>query len=121
MAGLRLPKRMQDFQTPSHARAAQQEKEAARRIGGRRTNGSGCGYEQADVRLKGFVRLECKTTKHASFSVTNELIDKLETAEFGAGEVPIMQIELELGKRKVLVMPDWALDLVTEALKAAAK
>lgn len=114
---LRTPKRLQGH-TPSHARARMQEKAAAKRIGGTVTRGSGSGRVRGDVRLKGFVRLEAKTTKHRSFSVTDELIDKLEAAVFGVGEVPIMQIELGLGARKVLVMPDWALDLIVEALSA---
>lgn len=78
--------------------------------------GSGCGRVRGDVRLKGFVRLEAKTTKHASFSVTEDLLDKLESAVVGSGEVPMMQIELRLGARKVLLLPDWSLDLIVEAL-----
>lgn len=115
---LKTPKRLQGH-TPSHARARAQEQAAAKRIGGVVTRGSGSGRVRGDVRLKGFVRLEAKTTKHRSFSVNDELLDKLETAVFGTGEVPVMQIELALGERKVLVMPDWALDYIVEALKDA--
>ena len=117
---LALPKRLRAA-SPAHARSKVQERETAKRIGGLVTKGSGSGNEKGDVRLKGFVRIEAKTTKHSSFSVTDELIQKLEDAEVGAGEVPIMQVELRCGQRKVLVMPDWALDLITEALKGGAK
>jgi hypothetical protein len=104
--------------SPAHARSKVQERETAKRIGGKVTKGSGSGDERGDVRLRGFVRVENKTTKHRSFSVTDELISKLEGAVFGAGEVPVLQIELALGQRKVLVLPDWALDMIVEALQA---
>lgn len=117
---LRLPKRLEGA-TPSHARARAQEAIAAKRIGGVGVKGSGSGDERGDVRLKGFVRLEAKTTKHASFAVTAEIIAKLERAVFGSGEVPILQVELGLGTHKVLVMPDWALDLIVEALQHAKR
>lgn len=116
MSDLRVPKRLMG-QSPAHNRSKVQEREAAKRIGGRVTKGSGSGYEQADVRLRGVVRVECKTTKNKSFSVTGELIEKLEAATFGSGEVPVLQIELELGKHKLLVMPDWALDMIVGAAR----
>lgn len=102
----------------SHARAVTQEKQTAARIGGRTVVGSGSKFEKGDVRLKGVVRIEAKTTKNASFSVTEAIIDKLEQACFGAGEVPILQVEILGGKRRCLVIPDWALDDILEALKA---
>lgn len=117
---MRVPKRLQGA-TPAHARSKVQEAAVAKRIGGKVTAGSGSGYEMGDVRLRGFVRLEAKTTKHTSFSVTREIIDKLESATFGTHEVPILQVELELGRRKVIVMPDWALDMVVELLQTRTK
>lgn len=112
---LKVPKRLQ-APSPSHARSRVQEKETAQRLGGVRVKASGAGDEKGDVRLRGFLRIENKTTKNKSFSVTSEMIEKLEMAAFGSGEVPLIHIELELGKSKVVVMPDWALDLVKEAL-----
>jgi hypothetical protein len=44
------------------------------------------------------------------------MVEKLELATFGSNEVPVLQIELELGKHKVLVLPDWALEMIKEAL-----
>ena len=116
---MNIPKRMAG-QTPSHARAKIQEAGIAKRIGGRITPGSGSGDEKGDVRLKGFVRVEAKTTKNASFSITADILKKLDDATFGSGEVPILQVELCLGKYKIVVMPDWALDLVVDALKNRA-
>jgi hypothetical protein len=112
---LKLPKRLQ-APTPSHARSRVQEKETAQRLGGVRVKASGAGDEKGDVRLRGFIRVENKTTKNKSFSVTSEMVEKLELATFGSNEVPVLQIELELGKHKVLVLPDWALEMIKEAL-----
>lgn len=112
---LAVPKRMQG-QTASHARSRAQEQSTAKRIGGSVTKASGASYEKGDVRLKGFVRIESKTTKSRSFSITQEILAKLERAVVGSGEIPILQVELELGKCKVLVMPDWALEFIIDAM-----
>lgn len=94
------------------------EKAAAKRVGGRQTASSGNKwYDKGDVRLKGVTRIECKTTKHASFSVTLEMIDKIEAAVAGAGEVPVIEIELALGQAKVFVVPAWAMDSLLEKQK----
>lgn len=109
---LRLPKRLRRSQSDSHRRAPKQEQEAAERFGGQVTKGSGSGYQKADVRAYRFVRVEAKTTKHLSFSVTMKMINKLEADTFGADEIPFMEIELGLGEKKVYVFPDWAIELV---------
>jgi hypothetical protein len=115
---LATPKRLQG-QTPSHARAKVQEKETAKRIGGRQTRASGAKDEKGDVRLKGFVRIENKTTVAASYGVSIETLRKLEEAVLGSGEIPILQVELKLGAKSFVVMPDWALELVMEAVTNA--
>lgn len=80
--------------SPSHDRARKQEKETAKRLGGRVTKASGAtAYEKGDVRLKGVARIECKTTKNKSFSVTRKLIDKMEADCLGANETPILEVE----------------------------
>lgn len=106
--------------TKSHARSKVQEKEIAKRIGGRVTPGSGSKYQKGDVRLKGFVRVEAKTTKNKSFSVTTKLIDKLEQEIFGSGEVPVFEIELCGGTHTAVVMPKDALELITEMMQRCA-
>ncbi|AHC30488.1 Holliday junction resolvase [Rhizobium phage vB_RleS_L338C] len=113
---LATPKRLQ-APTPSHARSKVQEKTQAKRVGGKVTTGSGNKYEKGDVRLKGVARIEAKTTKNSSYSVTKETIRKLEDACFGAGEIPILHVELELGNCKFVVMPDYALDMVLDVLR----
>ena len=100
-------------QSPSHARSREQEREAAQRLGGRVQKGSGCGhYQKGDVRVPKLVRLEAKTTKHASLPLTVDMIQKLEDACVGADEVPVIEVELRLGKYRCYVIPDWALELV---------
>ncbi|MCL5460342.1 hypothetical protein M3M33_17020, partial [Loigolactobacillus coryniformis] len=77
-----------------HKRAPKQERLTAARIGGKVTNGSGNQVEKGDVRVRGVARVENKTTKHASFSVTIEHINKLDAAVLGTKEIPMMAIEL---------------------------
>ena len=101
----------------SHRRSKAQERESAERFGGHTTRGSGSGYEKGDVRVRGIIRIEAKTTKHRSFSVTTAMIDKLEAGTFGSGEVPVIEVELELGRRRVFVVPDWAMDQIVDALR----
>lgn len=115
---LPTPKRLK-APTPSHARSREQEKGLAKQIGGVRVKASGAGVEKGDVRLKNFVRIEAKTTKNKSFSVTEELVEKLEDSVLGSGEVPLFHIEILSGAKKCIVMPEWALDLIVEALKEA--
>lgn len=103
---LKLPNRLK--KSPSHDRSKHQERESAERFGGRVQKGSGCGpyqHNKADVRVTGVVRLEAKTTKHRSFSVTMAMVEKLEEETFGSGELPVIEVELALGKKRVYVVP----------------
>ena len=74
---------------------------------------------KGDVRVRGIARIECKTTSRKSFSVTREMIDKIENAAVAAGELPVLVIEFldRAGKPSgsVLVMPEWAVDLFANA------
>jgi hypothetical protein len=111
--GVMTPKRLQG-RSPSHARARAQERAAANIWGGCQTKGSGASYEKGDVRAKGLARVECKHTVHDSFRVTAEMVDKIEAATFGANEVPVIEIELSAGKRRVCVVPSWAMQMIAE-------
>ena len=105
----------------SQRRSKMQEKETATRLGGRVTKASGAGgFEKADVRVKGLLRIEAKTTKHKSFSVTAEMLDKIENQATIAGELPVMEIEIEGGKRRVYVLPTWALDGLIQQVQQGA-
>ncbi len=114
------PKRVQG-QSKSHARAPRQEREVATRLGGKVTPRSGAGgFQKGDVRVKGVARLECKTTKHKSFSVTADMIRKVEDAAMTSGEVPVIVVEIDGGAHTAAVMPMWALELILGSNKGAA-
>ncbi len=114
---LPTPKRMR--RSTSHRRAPAQEAASARRLGGHTTKGSGSGHEKGDVRVHGVVRVECKTTRHDSFRVTRAMVEKIEEAALGAGEVPVLEVELALGAKRVYVVPDWALEAILDAARKA--
>lgn len=98
----------------SHKRAKKQERELAVRLSGRRTPASGAKSEKGDVRVKGVLRLEAKTTKNKSFSVTLDMIRKIEEAALASTELPVLVIEFinEQGKpiAEVAVVPTYVLD-----------
>lgn len=100
--------------TPSHARAKKQEKEIAKRTKGRQVPGSGSGNVKGDVRVPKLYRIECKTTKHKSFSVTLDMVDKIEDAAIASGEIPIIVVEFNDGYGKKIkelaVIPTYMLD-----------
>lgn len=108
---MKVPKRLQGVKKKAHARSPKQEKESAERLGGKTVKGSGCGFAKGDVRIKGKVLLECKCTEKKSFSVTREMVEKIEDAACGQGELPVIEIEF-LGDRpqKLCVVPAWVLD-----------
>lgn len=113
---MKVPKRLQGVKKKAHARSPKQEKNLAEKLGGRTVKGSGSGFAKGDVRLKGTVLIEAKCTEKKSFSVTRQMLDKLEDAATGAGEAPVMVIEfLEPGNmppRELVLMPRYALDLL---------
>lgn len=100
--------------TPSHRRAPKMEKQLARRTGGKLVPGSGSGYQKGDVRVKGVARIEAKTTKNKSFSVTRKMIGKIEEAALPNGELPVMVVEFidEVGnpEMEVVVTPSYVID-----------
>ncbi len=105
--------------TKSHKRAPKQESEITKLVKGRKVPASGAKHTKGDVRLKGVARIECKTTKNKSFSVTLEMAEKLEHEAALAGEVPIFVIEFNdpvTGKKikDLIVMPGYALETLLE-------
>lgn len=88
------------------------------RVGGRTTVASGSKTEKGDVRKKRVVRIEAKTTKNKSFSVTTEMIDKIEMAALSCDEMPVIVIELNNSDprqcREVCVVPSYVLDLLSK-------
>jgi hypothetical protein len=116
MAG--LPKRLREALSSSHKRSPIQEKLTADRIKGTLTRGSGNQQEKGDVRVRGVARVENKTTKHASFSITVEHLEKLDKAVLGTKEIHFMQVEILGGVRSFVVIPDIYLEDVIEALRS---
>lgn len=101
--------------SPSHRRAKKQERELAKRGGGKLTPGSGAFDQKGDVKkYNGVYRIEAKTTKHKSFSVTREMVRKIEEAALPNGELPAILIEFidEQGtpQMEVAVVPTYILD-----------
>lgn len=89
------------------------EKELAERVGGRVTPGSGNKDVKGDVRKKKVVRIEAKTTKNKSFSVTLDMIEKIENAALSCNELPIIVVEFNKDGRKlkeIAVVPTYVLD-----------
>lgn len=79
--------------TASHKRSKKQEKGLAARVGGRLTPASGARDVKGDVRVKGIMRIEAKTTKRRSFSVTLDMIHQIEDAAVSTGEMPVIIVE----------------------------
>ena len=104
--------------TTSHKRAKKQEKALALRVGGRLTPASGAKSEKGDVRVRKVMRIEAKTTKNKSFSVTLDMIRKIEEAALSADEMPVLVIEFinEQGQpiSEVAVVPSYVLDSIRE-------
>lgn len=116
-------RRMQTSENPnsrgkSHRNAPKQERKLADRVGGRLVPRSGAGHVKGDVRVQRILRIEAKTTQAKSFSVTREMIDKIETAAVSSGELPFIVIEfIDAAGRKLkemAVCPTWVLDTLRE-------
>lgn len=104
--------------TKSHKRAPRMEQSLAKRLGGKVTAGSGNGATKGDIRIKGIARIECKCTKNKSFSVTLDMLEKIEAAGAEGAELPIIVIEfIDANGRpykEVAVCPMYVLDSLRE-------
>lgn len=98
----------------SHRRSPKQEASLAKTLGGRVTPGSGNKDVKGDVRIRGMARIEAKTTSNKSFSVTREIINKIETTAVNAGEMPVIVVEFTDGfgraLQSVAIVPMYALE-----------
>lgn len=122
---LNVPKRLRGRATKSHQRSPIQEKQRAKELGGKTTKASGAvAGHRGDVRCKGILRLELKTTLRNSFSVTPELIEKIENAALPSNEIPALEVEFldSQGKPKmsVCVVPTYILEMLMEIKNANA-
>lgn len=100
--------------TNSHRRAVKQESELAKRVKGIQTAASGSREVKGDVRKRGVMRIEAKTTKNKSFSVTLDMVRKIMDAAVGSAEVPVIVVEFNDGFNKriaeIAVVPTYVLD-----------
>ena len=101
------------------ARSPKQEAEVASSFSGAVVKGSGCGTVKGDVRIEGVARIECKTTTRKSFSVTREMINKIEDAALMSGEAPALIVEFiddhGTKEQEVAVVPVWLLQHLLDA------
>lgn len=116
---LRQPRDARNRSGASHAAAPKQERRVASALGGKPTPRSGAGdFVKGDVRVKGLARIECKGTRHGSFSVTRDMVRKIEEAALGSAEMPCIQIDfLDANgavESSVAVVPLYALNMVCQ-------
>ena len=114
---LKVPKNQRGKQSVAHIRSPQQEKELAKRFNGKLTVGSGNQYDKGDIKnCNGFIRIEAKTTKNKSFSVTREMLEKIAEASIGCGEIPAIVVEFidEKGvpEMDIAIVPTYALHFI---------
>ncbi len=74
-------------------RSPKQEKQTAKRLGGRTVHGSGRFSKKGDVYVPDLLRVESKTTQAKSFRVTLDMFAKVERASLLCNEIPAMDIE----------------------------
>jgi hypothetical protein len=86
--------------SPAYRRSRKQEKETAKRLGGRTVIASGAKFRKGDAEVPGIARIECKATGADSFRVTKEMLDKIDNAAIGNDQIAIIEIEFvdQLGK-----------------------
>lgn len=110
-----LPPRKEDRARSVAARhAPKMERRIAQTVEGRLVKGSGCGWEKGDARKTGICRIEAKATERKSFSVTREMVEKIESAALGAGELPAIAIDFVDSRGNVThscyVVPKYAVE-----------
>jgi Holliday junction resolvase len=103
----------------SYRRSKKQEKSLALRGGGQLVPGSGSGAQKGDIKkYNGVLRIEAKTTQAKSFSVTREMVRKIEEAALPNGELPAIVIEFNDGmgnpEMEIAVVPLYILDSITK-------
>jgi hypothetical protein len=123
MPAINPPKRTR--RSIAAVRSRKQEEEGASKYGGHRVVGSGSGIEKGDGRTRGVARIEFKTTQKKSFSITLEMIQKIENAALGGGELPIIEVEFldakGLPEATVALMPSWALQTLVSQCSTVDK
>jgi hypothetical protein len=106
-----------DKTSVAYRNAPKHEKKIAKQFSGRVTARSGAGNMKGDVIVDGVLRIECKNTQKKSFSVTLDMINKIDNATAANGALPVIIVEFidERGKKikDVAIVPVWAIDALT--------
>lgn len=101
-------------QSKAYHRAPKQEKITAEKYGGYLTPKSGAGIKKGDVDVKNILRIECKTTQKKSFSITLEMLKKIENATIANSQTPAIIVEFLDANGKpiyeVAVVPTYVLE-----------
>lgn len=113
----KIDKMGDNFQSAAHRRSSKQEQALAKRGKGKVTPGSGNGQHKGDVmQFHGILRIEAKCTAAKSFSITREMIRKIEDAALPNGELPAIVVEFidKDGKpsHEIAVVPTYVLDSI---------
>ena len=105
----------------SHRRSKRQEKQLSLAMSAKQTPASGSRDVKGDLRVKGVARIEAKTTKNKSFSVTMDMVEKIESAAVASGEMPAIVVEFNDGLghalKSVAILPLYALETLLENQK----
>jgi hypothetical protein len=75
-------------------RVSKEEDRTSRLIGGRKTFASGSGDEKGDGRNMGKWRSENKETDKRSYTIRDEVWERIQAAALSAGERPVMFIRI---------------------------
>lgn len=116
---LPTPRKFQDNRrSAAHRRAPKQERELAARLNGTPTRGSGSGVDKGDVKHT-VLRIECKCTERASFTVTRDMLEKIERAAAENRQWPAIHVEIvEPGTGRILksfaILPAYVLDEIAD-------
>ena len=98
---------------PTRMISDKQEKANAKAVGGRRTIASGSTpIDKGDVKAND-LRMECKSTGHASFRITKGDLEKI-AAQAKDDEIPVFAIEFRGSPNKeyYVIQKDWFLQLL---------
>lgn len=102
----------------SHKRSKKQEQSIAVLLKATRTPASGSRDVKGDVRKKRVIRIEAKTTKNKSFSVTLDMVRKIQDAAAGGAEMPAIVVEFNDGFGRaiceVAIVPTYVLNEICE-------
>jgi hypothetical protein len=111
--------RKSDNRSAAHIRSSKQEAQLAKEGRGKLTPGSGSKNQKGDiVKYHGIFRVEAKTTGKKSFSITLDMIRKIEDAALPNGELPAIIVEFidDCGNpiKDVAVVPKYVLGCIGE-------